>query len=106
MASWLQSTRPAGGTTREDTLPYQTQVPEGPTAFAPKSQEELFVFNTPLPAQSSLRLAFQAPQEAVATWCAVLFYEDPPAAWRGRVNNLATTMGSSNRVVDTFPRKF
>jgi hypothetical protein len=85
---------------------YQTQIPEGPTAFAPKSQEKLFVFDTPLPAHSTLRFSFPAPEEAVATWCAVLFYEDPPAAWRGRVNNAATTMGASNRVVDAFPRKF
>ena len=85
---------------------YQTQVRQGSTAYAPRSQQKLFVFDAPLPAQSILRFAFPAPEEAIATWCAVLFYEDPPAAWRNRVNDLAKRMGASKRVVDAFPRKF
>ena len=92
--------------TRAWRVSYQTQVPEGPTAYAPKSHEKLFVFDAPLPAQSTLRFAFPAPKEAVATWCAVLFYEDPPAAWRGRANNLVKKVGATNGVVDAFPRKF
>jgi hypothetical protein len=85
---------------------YQTQVPEGPTSYPPMSQQKLWVFDAPLPAESALSFAFPAPREALATWCVVLFYEDPPAAWRGHVNNLAKAMGASKRVVDDFPRKY
>jgi hypothetical protein len=84
---------------------YQTQIP-GPTAYPPKSQQNLFVMDAPLAAQSVLRFAFPAPQEAVPTWRVVLFYEDPPAPWRGRVNKWAAKVGASKRVVDDFPRKF
>ena len=84
---------------------YQTQL-RGPTAYPPKSQQKMFVMDAPLPARSALRFAFPAPEEALSNWCAVLFYEDPPARWRGSVNNFAKKLGASKRVVDEFPRKF
>jgi hypothetical protein len=87
---------------REFVVSYQTQVriPSGAGEHSAMSQRSLFVFDAVIPARSSRKFAFPAPEEAVSTWRVLLFYNYPQPVWRTQVNRLTRALGLSRRVVN------